>query len=166
MTFWDCNGSIFKGQNTHEEFFLDILTLDGEITKFCWNIANQLPNHAFSHPKTINTSATPAQKPKSAHLLDVTASPLFMSLKRAERSIELSKHGATSPTGNSGGGGGRPDGGGGGGIAAAPWPPQTKPVVWYCFTNCWSSVKVWIQDFTQSIWVLSLQKQTHKGKTS
>ena len=81
-----------------------------------------LPSHAVSYPKTINTLATPVQKPKSAHLLDVTASPLFMSLNRAERSTELSKHGATSPTGNSGGGGGRPDsgGGGGGGTAAAP----------------------------------------------
>jgi hypothetical protein len=90
----------------------------------------------------------------------VTDSPLFISLKRAERSMVLSTDGAISPTGNTGGGGGRP--GGGGGTVAAARPPQTNPVVWYCFTNCWSSVSVWIQDFTQSTWVLSLQKQTCK----
>jgi len=58
MTFWDCKGSTFKGQNTHEEFFLDILTLDGEIAMLCWNITNQLPSHAVSYPKTIHTSHT------------------------------------------------------------------------------------------------------------
>jgi uncharacterized membrane protein len=58
------------------------------------------------------------QKENFSYLLDVTASPLFISLKRAERSKELSMEGATSPTGNTGGGGGRP--GGGGGAAAVP----------------------------------------------
>ncbi|KAJ8926927.1 hypothetical protein NQ314_020779 [Rhamnusium bicolor] len=34
------------------------------------------------------------------------------------------------------GGGGKGAPGGGGGIATgAPFPPHTKPVVWYCFTN-------------------------------
>jgi hypothetical protein len=53
-----------------------------------------------------------------SHLLDVTASPLFISLKRADRSKELSTEGAISPTGNTGGGGGRP--GGGRGAAVVP----------------------------------------------
>lgn len=58
------------------------------------------------------------KKKKFSHLLDVTASPLFISLKRADRSKELSTEEAISPPGNTGGGGGMP--GGGGGAAVVP----------------------------------------------